>query len=106
MAVAEVEIKLRNKQGLHARPAAMIVRTALRFRSEIRLRSAGTIILGGEVIAGETDDCDAVDAKSIMGVMTGAFESGARVVIHADGEDAAEAVAALVALFKSGFGDD
>ncbi len=82
MAVVEGTTPVANRQGLHARPAADIVRLANTFRADIRIGKDGTW----------------VNAKSIMGVMTLAAERGSTIVIRADGDDAKQAVAALVAI--------
>jgi len=78
-----------NSLGLHARPAAMIVQTANRFRSEILFEKDGLQI----------------NAKSIMGVLTLAAGKGATVVVTCEGEDAPAALAALAKVFESGFGE-
>jgi phosphocarrier protein len=78
-----------NPLGLHARPAAQLVRLAAGFRSEVRLEKDGL----------------EVNAKSIMGVMMLAAECGSTVRVRADGPDEADAVAAIVALIAEGFGE-
>ena len=78
-----------NSQGMHARPAAQVVRTASAFKSAIELEHDGQVVNG----------------KSIMGVMTLAAECGATVRVRADGEDADAAVAALLDLIAKGFGE-
>lgn len=78
-----------NERGLHARPATRVVQTASRFRSEVTL---------------ERDDQSA-NAKSVMGVLLLLCPKGSKVVVRAQGDDAAEAVAAIGELFKSGFGE-
>jgi phosphocarrier protein len=78
-----------NEAGIHARPAAEIVKTAARFRSEI------TIV---------KDGLD-VNAKSIMGVMMLAAECGSTVVLRATGDDAQAAIDAIAAVIASGFGE-
>jgi phosphocarrier protein len=80
---------VQNSHGIHARPAAEIVKVAARFRSAI------TIV---------RDDLE-VNGKSIMGVMMLAAECGATVVIRADGDDAEAAVDALAAVIASKFGE-
>jgi phosphocarrier protein len=87
--VIERETRIVNSLGLHARPAAQIVRLAANFSSHIEL---------------EKDDL-AVNAKSIMGVMMLAAESGSTLRIRAEGEDEAQAVAALADLVATGFGE-
>jgi len=81
-----------NSQGLHARPAALIVKLAGTFGSDITICRDG-------------DDNGAVNAKSIMGVMMLAAECGSSVVIRADGHDAERAADALIALVADGFGE-
>ena len=78
-----------NSLGMHARPAAMVVQTANRFRSEVLFEKDGLQI----------------NAKSIMGVLTLAAGKGATVVVVCEGPDAAEALAALARVFESGFGE-
>jgi phosphocarrier protein len=87
--MVEREVRIVNRNGLHARPAAEVVKLAARFRSDIRIAR---------------EDLE-VNGKSIMGVMMLAAECGASVVFRAEGEDAAAAVDALTALVSSGFGE-
>ena len=85
----EREARIINSLGLHARPAAQIVRLAATFTAHIELEKDGLT----------------VNAKSIMGVMMLAAESGSALMIRADGADEAAAVAALADLVASGFGE-
>jgi phosphocarrier protein HPr len=85
----EREARIVNPLGLHARPAAQLVRVASGFQSEIELVKDGM----------------AVNGKSIMGVMMLAAECGSSVVLRADGPDEGDAVAALLALVARGFGE-
>lgn len=78
-----------NSLGLHARPAAMIVQTANRFRAEVQFEKDGLQI----------------NAKSIMGVLTLAAAKGSTVLVTCEGPDAADAMAALAKVFESGFGE-
>jgi phosphocarrier protein len=87
--VIEREATIVNQEGLHARPAARIVRLANSFAAEIELAKDGL----------------AVNGKSIMGVMMLAAEFGSSIVIRADGPDAEQAVQALAELVASGFGE-
>ena len=87
--MAERSAQIVNKQGIHARPAAEIVKTASRFKSSI-------------VIV--RDDLE-VNAKSIMGVMMLAAEHGSTIQIGAEGEDAEAALDALCAVIAAGFGE-
>ena len=85
----EREVKIVNKLGIHARPAAEIVKTAGKFKSNI------TII---------RDDLE-VNAKSIMGVMMLAAEFGAIIFIRATGDDAESALEALQTVIANKFGE-
>jgi phosphocarrier protein HPr len=85
----EREVKIVNKLGIHARPAAEIVKTAGKFKSNI------TII---------RDDLE-VNAKSIMGVMMLAAEFGSTIVLRAVGEDAEAALDALSTVIANKFGE-
>jgi phosphocarrier protein HPr len=76
-----------NPQGVHARPADLIVKAASRFQSSV------------EIVKGH----ERVDAKSILAIFTLAALPGTELVIEADGPDAADAVAALCELFERGF---
>jgi phosphocarrier protein HPr len=87
--VIEREATIVNLEGLHARPAARIVRLANGFAAEIQLAKDGLEVNG----------------KSIMGVMMLAAEFGSSIVIRADGPDAEQAVQALAELVATGFGE-
>ena len=87
--MAERQVTIVNKLGIHARPAAEIVKTSSRFKSAI------TII---------RDDLE-VNAKSIMGVMMLAAENGAVITLRAEGPDADAALDALAALIAGKFGE-
>lgn len=82
-------VSIKNASGLHARPAGMFVKKAAEFKSTV------------EVIAkGKT-----VNAKSIMGIMSLGLAQGEEITVVANGEDQEAAVAALVELVESGFGE-
>ena len=85
----EREATIVNQDGIHARPAARIVRLANDFTADIELAKDGV----------------GVNGKSIMGVMMLAAEYGSSITIRADGPDAEQAVAALAELVASGFGE-
>jgi phosphocarrier protein len=85
----ERTVTIANRNGLHARPAAEIVKTAAKFKSEITL------------IREELE----VNGKSIMGVMMLAAEFGSSLVLRANGPDAEDAVGALAKLIESKFGE-
>ena len=86
---AEGELVLVNRQGLHARPSQLVVKTSNAFNARIQL-------MRGDIV---------VDGKSIMGVMMLAAEKGSVLRVRAEGPDAKRAVAALQELFASGFGE-
>lgn len=90
MPVVENTVVITNKVGLHARPAALLVQEAGRFQARIQVRH-------GEKIA---------NAKSIVGVLKLGANMGAILTIHADGEDASEAVKALLKLFERKFDEE
>jgi phosphocarrier protein len=85
----EREVQIINKNGLHARPAAEIVKLATRFKSEITMTR---------------DDLE-VNGKSIMGVMMLAAECGATLMVKAEGPDADQAVDAIADLVARKFGE-
>jgi phosphocarrier protein HPr len=87
--MSERHVTIVNKNGLHARPAAEIVKTAARFASDIVLIRDGLEVNG----------------KSIMGVMMLAAECGATVTLRASGPDEGAAVDALASLVASKFGE-
>src|SRR2546429_6313359 len=79
-----------NKLGIHARPAAMFVRTANRFDCQIFVEKDG----------------ERVNGKSIMGLMMLAAGPGSKLTVQAEGGDAARAVVELEALLKRKFDED
>ena len=85
----ERTVMIENRNGLHARPAAEIVKLAAKFASEI------TIV---------KDDLD-VNGKSIMGVMMLAAEHGSSITLRAEGPDADQALDALATLVHNRFGE-
>ena len=87
--MAERSVQIVNKHGLHARPAAEMVKAASRFKSDITI---------------SRDDLE-VNGKSIMGVMMLAAEYGATFTLRARGPDAEDALAALTALVSARFGE-
>lgn len=88
--LAVKELVIQNELGLHARPAAMLVKVANQFHSEIFLEKDG----------------EQVNGKSIMGVMMLAASKGSKVKLIAKGEDARSAVDALEDLFMKKFGEE
>ena len=87
--MAEQTVEILNRNGLHARPAAEMVKAAAKFKSDITITR---------------DDLE-VNGKSIMGVMMLAAECGSTIVLRAAGPDADQAVAALAALVAGKFGE-
>jgi phosphocarrier protein HPr len=87
--MVERTVQILNKNGLHARPAAEIVKLAAKYKSEITISRDGTEVNG----------------KSIMGVMMLAAECGASIVLRAKGEDAEQALDAIAALIANKFGE-
>lgn len=85
----ERTVQIVNKAGLHARPAAEIVKLAAKYNAEI------TVI---------REDLE-VNGKSIMGVMMLAAECGSTLQLKAEGPDAKEALDALAKLIESKFGE-
>ncbi len=86
----ERTVVIRNKLGLHARPAALMVQTASRFKSRVKIFK----------------DDQEVDGKSIMGIMTLAACFGSTLRIVTEGEDEVEAATAIEDVIKSGFGEE
>ena len=85
----EREARIVNPLGLHARPAAQLVKLASSFAADIEVVKEGM----------------SVNGKSIMGVMMLAAECGSSIIIRANGPDAEQAVEALAELVASGFGE-
>lgn len=80
-------LQIKNKHGLHARPAAHLVKVAGKFKSDIKIFKDGLEI----------------NAKSIMGVMMLAAEPGSEVLVHADGTDEEDAIREIEDLFEKKF---
>ena len=88
--VAERSVQIVNSAGLHARPAAQLVKLASRFSCEVHVGK---------------DDLH-VNAKSIMGVLMLAAEKGSHIHIRCEGHDADQALEELSALVARGFEED
>lgn len=84
------KIIVQNRAGIHARPSSLIVQTANKFQSNIMFERENI----------------AVNAKSIMGVMTMAAGYQTELTVSADGVDEAEAIAALEQLFAAKFEEE
>ena len=86
----EKDVPIINRLGLHARPAAMFVRIASRFRSEVWVSKEG----------------EEVNGKSIMGLMMLAAGKGSTLHLRCEGPDADKAVEELEQLINSRFNED
>jgi phosphocarrier protein HPr len=84
------DLTVSNKLGIHARPAAMFVKTANRFSCDIFVEKDG----------------EKVNGKSIMGLMMLAAGPGSKLTVYAEGEDATRAVNELETLLQQKFGED
>jgi phosphocarrier protein HPr len=83
----ERQVTIKNRAGLHTRPAATLVKTAAKFKAEF------TII----------KDSFQINGKSIIGVMTLAAEQGSTLLLRFEGPDEGDAMKAIVELFDQGF---
>lgn len=86
----EIKAPIMNRLGMHARPAALFVKTASKFQCKVWVRK---------------DDLE-VNGKSIMGVMMLAAETGSALMIKTDGPDEKEALEALAKLVSDKFYED
>jgi len=83
----ETKVEIKNKAGLHTRPAATIVKLASKYKCDFYLTKDGLHING----------------KSIIGVMTLAAEMGSEITLTFDGPDEKEAAEEIVDFFNRGF---
>lgn len=83
------QVLIKNKAGLHTRPAATLVKLASKFKAEFFIEKDGLEI----------------NAKSIISVMTLAAPKGTKLNIKLSGNDEEEAASAIVKLFDDGFGE-
>jgi phosphocarrier protein len=88
--MVERAVRILNKLGLHARPAAQLVQRASKFESDIKLKKENL----------------EVNAKSIMGVMMLAAEMGSVITVTAEGSDEIKAVEAMIQVIQSKFGEE
>ena len=88
--VSSEPVLIPNPTGMHARPAATLVALVKGFQSDVRLRKGDK----------------ANSAKSIMGILQMALAHGDEITVEAEGPDAAEAVAAVVAAIREGLGEE
>jgi|YelNatPaOPRAMG01_1025707.scaffolds.fasta_scaffold00681_6 phosphocarrier protein len=84
------ELEILNSLGIHARPAAMFVKIATKFKSQVFVEKDG----------------ERVNGKSIMGLLMLAAGPGSRIRIYADGPDANKAIEELEALITNKFGEE
>jgi phosphotransferase system HPr (HPr) family protein len=87
------EIVVQHKVGLHARPAAMFVKTANKYTSNITVKNL-------------SNQSDPVNAKSILGILSSGVEMNHQIRITAKGEDEEEALVALCEIIETNFGED
>ncbi|MFK4785441.1 HPr family phosphocarrier protein [Fusobacterium sp. MFO224] len=80
----KIEVEIKNKAGLHARPSSLFVQVATKFDSEIKVRY----------------DDEEINGKSIMGLMLLAAEQGRKLELEADGSDEIEMLEALKKLIE------
>jgi phosphocarrier protein len=88
--MTERMVTIKNRAGIHARPAALLVQTASRFACKLWLEKNG----------------DRINAKSIMGIITLGASFGTPIRIIADGSDEETAAAAIEHLFESRFEEE
>jgi phosphocarrier protein HPr len=84
----EKHVVIKNRLGIHARPATLLVQAAAKFQAEIFLSKG---------------DVRRINGKSIMGIMMLAAEHGAELLIEVEGVDADEALTAIAALLEGDF---
>lgn len=87
---SSAEVVIENRNGLHARPAAMFVKISSRYRAEVWVEKDG----------------ERVNGKSIMGLMMLAAGKGSRLLIIAEGTDSEKAVAEIKNLVDTRFGEE
>lgn len=83
------KVKVKNRTGLHARPAAKMAEIAEGFEAEVKLLHAG----------------EEANVKSVMGLMSLAISSNTTVTLQAEGKEAEEALDALEEIIEAGFGE-
>jgi phosphocarrier protein len=88
--MAERMVTIKNRAGVHARPAALIVQTANQFAADVFLEKDG----------------DSINAKSIMGIITLGAAYNSEIRVRAEGPDDEEAVAAVAHLFETRFEEE
>lgn len=82
-------VQVKNKQGLHTRPATAIVKLLLNCKSDVAF----------------THKKETINAKSILSILLLAANRNSKITITVEGNDASETMENLIAAFKSGFGE-
>jgi phosphocarrier protein HPr len=90
MSKVSKKLEIKNKLGLHARAAALLVQTVNRFSAQVTVSKDGQI----------------TDGRSIMGVLTLAATQGSQIQVEANGEDAERAVRAIERLIDNKFNEN
>lgn len=88
--MAEKTVTVKNRAGIHARPAALIAQTANKFSAEVTIERDSTVI----------------NAKSIMGVITMAAGYNTQLIVKASGPDEDAAIEAIYTLFENKFEEE
>lgn len=88
--MTEKDVVVKNRAGIHARPAALIVQTASQFAAHIEFKN----------------DHETINAKSIMGIITLGASYNSTITISADGDDETDAVERLAELFENRFEEE
>ena len=83
------KLEIKNKLGVHARAAALLVQTVNRFSAQVNISKDG----------------QTTDGRSIMGVLTLAATQGSKIQVEANGEDAERAVKAIEKLIENRFNE-
>jgi phosphocarrier protein HPr len=88
--MTQTEVTIRNRAGIHARPASLIVKTANKYQSQVFLEKDGMKI----------------NAKSIMGIITLGASHNTRLLLSAEGPDESEVVTDIARLFETRFEEE
>ena len=85
--MTEITLQLQNEEGLHARPAGVLAKTATQYQSKIEIKAKGLV----------------KNAKSIMSILSLGLEKGDQIQLAAEGSDESEAIETLQILFQNKF---
>lgn len=91
----EIKVVVKSKVGLHARPAALFVQTAAKYKSNVEV----------SCLDSETDQVRVANAKSILSILTLGVFQGTEITIKATGDDEDAATQELFDLVESNFGE-